>query len=170
MCAIIQRGVGAVNVQVVAVGKIKEKFVDLGLKEYSKRMNRYGRFQVVEVKEESFNEPLSEKEIEQILGREGDRILAAIKPRSFVFALDRVGESWSSETLATKFQGLAISGTSQLVFVIGGSLGLDQRVIDRADVALSFSAFTFPHQLMRLILYEQIYRAFTIVAGERYHK
>jgi len=158
------------NVQVVAVGKIKDKFVDLGLKEYSKRMGRYGRLQIVEVKEESFSEPLSEKETEQILAREGERILAAIKPRSFVFALDRTGESWSSEQLADKFQTLAISGVSQLVFVIGGSLGLDRRVTENADVSLSFSAFTFPHQLMRLILLEQIYRAFTIVAGERYHK
>lgn len=158
------------NVQVVAVGKIREKYVDLGIKEYSKRMGRYGRFQVVEVKEESFNEPLSEKEIEQILNREGERILAAIKPRSFVFALDRLGEFWSSEQLAAELQRLAVSGTSQLVFVIGGSLGLDPRVLAAADVSLSFSKFTFPHQLMRLILSEQIYRAFTIVGGERYHK
>lgn len=158
------------NVQVVAVGKIREKYVDLGLREYSKRMGRYGRFQVIEVKEESFNEPLSDKEIEQILDREGERILAAIKPRSFVFALDRLGESWSSQQLAAEFQHLAVSGTSQLVFVIGGSLGLHQKVVEGADVVLSFSEFTFPHQLMRLILSEQIYRAFTIVAGERYHK
>ena len=155
------------NVQVVAVGKIKDKFVDLGLKEYSKRMGRYGRFQIVEVKEDSFNEPLSEKEIEQILAREGERVLAAIKPRSFVFALDRAGESWSSEELAAEFQRLAISGTSQLVFVIGGSLGLDERVTDSADVALSFSAFTFPHQLMRLILLEQIYRAWRALSQIR---
>ncbi|NLL49373.1 MAG: 23S rRNA (pseudouridine(1915)-N(3))-methyltransferase RlmH [Firmicutes bacterium] len=158
------------NVQVVAVGRIKEKFLDLGLKEYSKRMGRYGRFQMVEIKEESFNEPLSDKEVEQVLQREGERILAAIKPRAYVFALDRLGEPWSSEELAAQFQRLAVSGTSELVFVIGGSLGLDPRVIARADVVLSFSAFTFPHQLMRLILLEQIYRAFTIVAGERYHK
>ena len=158
------------NVQVVAVGRIKEKFLDLGLKEYSKRMGRYGRFQMVEIKEESFNEPLSDKEVEQVLQREGERILAAIKPRAYVFALDRLGEPWSSEELAAQFQRLAVSGTSELVFVIGGSLGLDPRAIARADVVLSFSAFTFPHQLMRLILLEQIYRAFTIVAGERYHK
>lgn len=158
------------NVQVVAVGRIKEKFLDLGLKEYSKRMGRYGRFQMVEIKGESFNEPLSDKEVEQVLQREGERILAAIKPRAYVFALDRLGEPWSSEELAAQFQRLAVSGTSELVFVIGGSLGLDPRVIARADVVLSFSAFTFPHQLMRLILLEQIYRAFTIVAGERYHK
>lgn len=90
--------------------------------------------------------------------------------RSFVFALDRLGELWSSERLAAEFQRQAVQGISQLVFVIGGSLGLDPEVIARADTALSFSAFTFPHQLMRLILTEQIYRAFTIVAGERYHK
>ncbi|MCK9526805.1 MAG: 23S rRNA (pseudouridine(1915)-N(3))-methyltransferase RlmH, partial [Limnochordia bacterium] len=102
--------------------------------------------------------------------REGERILDSIKPRSFVIALDRLGESWSSQDLAAEFQRLAVSGTSQLVFVIGGSWGLAQRVTSRADMTLSFSAFTFPHQLMRLILLEQIYRAFTIVAGERYHK
>ncbi len=133
-------------------------------------MGRYGRFQIVEVKEESFNEPLSDKEKEQVLQREGERILDAIRPRSFVFVLDRHGESWRSEDLAAEFQRLAVSGTSQVVFVIGGSLGLDPAVTARADVVLSFSAFTFPHQLMRLILLEQIYRAFTIVAGERYHK
>ncbi len=158
------------NVQVVAVGRIKEKYVDLGIEEYSKRMGRYGRFQVVEIKEESFHEPLSEKESEQILSREGERILAAIKARSFVFVLDRRGARWSSEQLAAEFQRVAVSGISQIVFVIGGSLGLHQRVIECADVALSFSEFTFPHQLMRLILLEQIYRSFTIVAGERYHK
>lgn len=158
------------NVQVLAVGKIKEKYLDHGLKEYTKRMGRYGRFQVVELKEESFNEPLSAREIEQILQREGERILAGLQPRSFVFALDRLGEAWGSEELATKFQSLAVGGVSQLTFVIGGSLGLDPRVIRRADVSLSFSTFTFPHQLMRLILLEQIYRAFTIIGGERYHK
>ena len=156
------------NVQVVAVESRRNS--GPGAQEYSKRMGRYGRFQMVEIKEESFNEPLSDKEVEQVLQREGERILAAIKPRAYVFALDRLGEPWSSEELAAQFQRLAVSGTSELVFVIGGSLGLDPRVIARADVVLSFSAFTFPHQLMRLILLEQIYRAFTIVAGERYHK
>ena len=158
------------NVRILAVGKIKEKYIAQGLKEYGKRLGRYGRFGIVELKEESFAEPLSAKELDQILQREGERILAELKPRSFVFALDRLGESWSSEELATCFRRLAVRGTSQVVFVIGGSLGLDQRVLQRADVTLSFSKFTFPHQLMRLILLEQVYRAFTIVGGERYHK
>jgi 23S rRNA (pseudouridine1915-N3)-methyltransferase len=158
------------KVQVVAVGKIREKFLVQGIREYAKRMGRYGRLEISEVKEENYNEPLSEKEIKQICRREGERILAEIKPRSFVFALDRLGEALSSQELADTFQRLAVSGTSQLVFVIGGSLGLDPRVVKQADRVLSFSKFTFPHQLMRLVLLEQIYRAFTIVGGERYHK
>lgn len=158
------------NVQVVAIGKIKERYLDLGLREYSKRLSRYGRFQITELKEESFVEPLSAKELEQVLQREGDRILGELKPRSFVIALDRLGKFWSSEDMAGEFQRLALSGVSQLDFIIGGSLGLDKRVLERADATLSFSKFTFPHQLMRLILVEQIYRAFTIINGEKYHK
>ncbi|NMB00293.1 MAG: 23S rRNA (pseudouridine(1915)-N(3))-methyltransferase RlmH [Firmicutes bacterium] len=158
------------NVQILAVGRIKEKYLEQGIEEYSKRMGRYGRLQIVEIKEESFNEPLSTKQVEEILMREGDRILAEIKPRTFVFALDRLGQQCSSEELATEFGNLAVSGTSQIAFVIGGSWGLDQRVVQRADRVLSFSKFTFPHQLMRLILLEQVYRAFTIVNNERYHK
>src|SRR5690554_5098210 len=123
-------------------------------------MGRYGRLEISEAKEENYNEPLSEKEIKQTCRREGERILAEIKPRSFVFALDRLGEALSSQELADTFQRLAVSGTSQLVFVIGGSLGLDPRVVKQADRVLSFSKFTFPHQLMRLVLLEQIYRAF----------
>lgn len=158
------------NVQVVAIGKIKERYLDLGLREYSKRLSRYGRFQITELKEESFVEPLSAKELEQVLQREGDRILGELKPRSFVIALDRLGKFWSSEDMAGEFQRLALSGVSQLDFIIGGSLGLDKKVLERADATLSFSKFTFPHQLMRLILVEQIYRAFTIINGEKYHK
>lgn len=158
------------NVRILAVGRIKEKYLRQGIQEYSKRMGRYGRLQIVELKEESFTEPLSAKQIQDILRREGERILAEIRPRSFVFALDRLGQQWSSEKLAGKFESLAVNGTSELVFIIGGSWGLDKQVVERADQVLSFSEFTFPHQLMRLILMEQIYRAFTITRNERYHK
>lgn len=158
------------NVQILAVGKMKERYLEQGLAEYAKRLGRYGKFQVIEVKEESFNEPLSAKELELLLQREGERILAEIKQRSYVIALDRLGDSWTSEQLASVIQRQAVGGISQIDFVIGGSLGLDQRVLKRADATLSFSKFTFPHQLMRLILVEQIYRAFTIIGGERYHK
>lgn len=158
------------NVQILAVGRIKERYLEEGIQEYAKRMGRYGRLQIVELKEESFNEPLSQKQVAEIMRREGERILAEIPPRSFVFALDRRGKQCSSEELAKRFASLAVGGTSQLVFIIGGSLGLDPQVVQRADQVLSFSKFTFPHQLMRLILAEQIYRAFTIINNERYHK
>jgi 23S rRNA (pseudouridine1915-N3)-methyltransferase len=159
-----------VHVQILAVGKLKERYLVQGIEEYGKRLGRYGRLEIAELKEESFAEPLSEKEVQEILRREGERILDALKPRSHVVALDRGGRAMSSEELAEEFQRVAIGGISQLTFVIGGSLGLDPRVLQRADLVLSFSKFTFPHQLMRLILLEQIYRAFTIVNGERYHK
>ncbi|HBG09706.1 MAG: 23S rRNA (pseudouridine(1915)-N(3))-methyltransferase RlmH [Limnochordia bacterium] len=158
------------HVQILAVGKLKERYLVQGIEEYGKRLGRYGRLEIAELKEESFAEPLSEKEVQEILRREGERILDALKPRSHVVALDRGGRAMSSEELAEEFQRVAIGGISQLTFVIGGSLGLDPRVLQRADLVLSFSKFTFPHQLMRLILLEQIYRAFTIVNGERYHK
>jgi 23S rRNA (pseudouridine1915-N3)-methyltransferase len=159
-----------VHVQILAVGKLKERYLVQGIEEYGKRLGRYGRLEIAELKEESFAEPLSEKEVQEILRREGERILDALKLRSHVVALDRGGRAMSSEELAEEFQRVAIGGISQLTFVIGGSLGLDPRVLQRADLVLSFSKFTFPHQLMRLILLEQIYRAFTIVNGERYHK
>jgi 23S rRNA (pseudouridine1915-N3)-methyltransferase len=159
-----------VQIRVLAVGKLKEQYLVEGIEEYSKRLGRYERLEIVELRAESFSEPLSAKEVEEILRREGERILKEIKPRSFLVALDRGGRALSSEELAEEIQRAALAGSSQLVFVIGGSLGLDERVLKRADLVLSFSKFTFPHQLMRLILLEQIYRAFTILNNERYHK
>ncbi|HHW73373.1 MAG TPA: 23S rRNA (pseudouridine(1915)-N(3))-methyltransferase RlmH [Firmicutes bacterium] len=158
------------QIRVLAVGKLKEQYLVEGIEEYSKRLGRYERLEIVELRAESFSEPLSAKEVEEILRREGERILKEIKPRSFLVALDRGGRALSSEELAEEIQRAALAGSSQLVFVIGGSLGLDERVLKRADLVLSFSKFTFPHQLMRLILLEQIYRAFTILNNERYHK
>lgn len=158
------------NIQIVAVGKIKERYLQQGIEEYSKRLQRYGRLQITEVKEESFSEPLRSRERELILRREGERILARLTSRSFICALDRLGQAWSSEQLAQHLQHLAVGGTNQIDFIIGGSLGLDPQVLSQAQLSLSFSQFTFPHQLMRLILVEQVYRACTIVGGERYHK
>ena len=158
------------QIRVLAVGKLKEQYLVEGIEEYSKRLRRYERLEIVELRAESFSEPLSAKEVEEILRREGERLLKEIKPRSFFVALDRGGRALSSEELAEEIQRAALAGSSQLVFVIGGSLGLDERVLKRADLVLSFSKFTFPHQLMRLILLEQIYRAFTILNNERYHK
>ena len=158
------------NVRIIAVGKLKERYLVEGIREYSKRIARYGRLAIVEIKEESFKEPLSSKERELIMFREGERILNQLSTRSFVCVLDRKGEQISSQDLANKMEKLAVSGVSHMDFVIGGSWGLEQRLIERADFVLSFSEFTFPHQLMRLMLVEQIYRAMTIIRGERYHK
>ncbi len=152
------------------MGKIKERYLADGIAEYSKRLRKYGRFEIVEIKEQSYQEPLGAKEKLLVLEEEGKRILARLNPRAHVIVLDRLGMQWSSEELAGRFQALAVSGTHLIDFVIGGSLGLSQRVVARADFVWSFSLLTFPHQLMRLILTEQIYRAQTILGGEGYHK
>ena len=124
------------QIRVLAVGKLKEQYLVEGIEEYSKRLGRYERLEIVELRAESFSEPLSAKEVEEILRREGERILKEIKPRSFLVALDRGGRALSSEELAEEIQRAALAGSSQLVFVIGGSLGLDERVLKRADLVI----------------------------------
>ncbi len=158
------------NVVVVAVGKLKEKYLVEGVAEYQKRLQGYLKIEVIEVKEESFREPLSSKSVEQIKEKEGKRILDQIPSGSFAIILDPQGKTLMSDQLATEINNLAIYGRSNIAFVIGGSLGLGQNVISRADFILSFSRFTFPHQLIRLILMEQLYRVMTIIKGEKYHK
>jgi 23S rRNA (pseudouridine1915-N3)-methyltransferase len=158
------------NIKIITVGKIKEKYLQQGIDEYLKRLSPYAKISIVEVKEEQAPEQLSEAEMEQVKHKEGERILAQIKPDHAVIALAIEGKSFSSEDLAKHLDQLATYGQSQLAFVIGGSLGLAKEVYARADLLLSFSKMTFPHQLMRLILVEQIYRAFKINRGEPYHK
>ena len=158
------------NIRIIAVGKIKEKYLEMGINEYLKRLQTYAKVEIVEVKEESFSEPLSEKSSQQILEREGKRILDAIPEKYYVIALDRLGKQQTSEELSNILQELAVYGQGNIALIIGGSLGLSSAVLEKADLKLSFSKFTFPHQLMRLILVEQIYRALTIIRGEKYHK
>jgi 23S rRNA (pseudouridine1915-N3)-methyltransferase len=158
------------NITVVAVGKLKEKYLREGINEYSKRLSAYCKLQVVEVADEKAPEVLSEVEMEQVKRKEGERILAQLKPDQYVIALAIEGQMWSSEKLASELDRLATYGKSQVAFVIGGSLGLSPEVLKRADVLLSFSKKTFPHQLVRLILLEQVYRAYRINRGEPYHK
>jgi 23S rRNA (pseudouridine1915-N3)-methyltransferase len=158
------------NITVVAVGKLKEKYLREGINEYSKRLSAYCKLQVVEVADEKAPEVLSEVEMEQVKRKEGERILAQLKPDQYVIALAIEGQMWSSEKLASELDRLATYGKSQVAFVIGGSLGLSPEVLKRADVLLSFSKMTFPHQLVRLILLEQVYRAYRINRGEAYHK
>lgn len=158
------------KITVIAVGKIKEKFYEQAVAEYQKRLSRYCRLEIIQVADEKTPDGASEIVENQIKEKEGTRILAQIKEGAYVIALAIEGEMLTSEGLAEKMEKLAVTGTSHIVFVIGGSLGLSGEVLGRADYRLSFSRMTFPHQLMRVILLEQVYRGYRIISGEPYHK
>lgn len=158
------------NVTILAVGKIKESFYREALAEYLKRLGRYCRPEIIEVADEPVPEGASSAQEELIKEKEAKRILKRLRDNSFVITLEIAGKKYDSEKFAEKLEDLALAGKSQLVFVIGGSLGLHASVSKRADLKLSFSDMTFPHQLMRVILAEQIYRAFRIINKEPYHK
>ncbi len=158
------------NITIISVGKLKEKYLKQGINEYLKRLSTYAKVKVVEVADEKAPETLSEKEEEEVKQKEGERILGKISPDTYVITLDLQGKMITSEQLAGKLDELATYGKSKVAFVIGGSLGLSEAVRKRSNYALSFSKMTFPHQLMRLILLEQVYRGFRIMRGEPYHK
>lgn len=158
------------NITIVAVGKLKEKYLKQGIEEYLKRLSSYAKVNIVEVADEKAPENLSEAEMEAVKRKEGERILSQIKPDMFVMTLEISGKMLDSEQFAAKMDELATYGKSKIAFVIGGSLGINPDVQKRSDLALSFSKMTFPHQLMRLVLLEQVYRAFRIVRKEPYHK
>ncbi|PLT36015.1 23S rRNA (pseudouridine(1915)-N(3))-methyltransferase RlmH [Bacillus sp. V5-8f] len=158
------------NITIVTVGKLKEKYLKQGIDEYLKRLSSYAKVDIIELADEKAPETLSDVEMLQIKEKEGERILSKISADAHVIALAIEGKMKSSEELADTLDKLATYGKSKVVFVIGGSLGLSKSVMQRADEALSFSRMTFPHQLMRLILVEQVYRAFRINRGEPYHK
>ncbi|TVX89783.1 23S rRNA (pseudouridine(1915)-N(3))-methyltransferase RlmH [Paenibacillus agilis] len=157
-------------IQLISVGKLKEKYLVQGIAEYSKRLAPYVKFQVTELSDEQAPEKMSDAEVEQVKDREGERILAQVKPDAHVVALAINGQLWSSEDLAAHIDKLGTYGTSHVVFIIGGSNGLSDAVLRRAQTKLSFGRMTLPHQLMRLVLVEQIYRAVKINRGEPYHK
>ena len=158
------------KITIVAVGKLKEKYLKQGIQEYLKRLSSYAKVDIVEVADEKAPENLSEAEEKQVKDKEGERILNAISPDTYVITLEIEGKMLTSEQLAKKMDELALHGKSKIAFVIGGSLGLSEAVQKRSDFAISFSKMTFPHQLMRLILLEQVYRGFRISRGEPYHK
>lgn len=158
------------KITVVAVGKIKEKFYTDAIGEYGKRLSRYCRLEMIQVADEKTPDGASEALERQIKEREGERILSQIREGAYVIALAIEGKMRTSEEMAQKMERLGIEGKSQVVFVIGGSLGLSEKVLRRADEKLSFSKMTFPHQLMRVILLEQIYRSYRIITGGPYHK
>lgn len=154
----------------VVVGKIKEKYFTDAIKEYSKRLSRYCKLEIVELADEKTPDGASEAEEVAIRKKEGERILKALKDDAYVIALAIEGKMLDSVELSQKIDRLGVSGTSHIAFVIGGSLGLAPAVMKRADYALSFSRMTFPHQLMRVVLLEQLYRSYRILKNEPYHK
>ena len=173
------------KITVLAVGKVKEKFYVQAIAEYAKRLGRYCKLEIVQVADEKTPDGASEAVQTQIKEKEGERILSNIKDGSFVVALAINGNMLDSEELAAKIEKwgvsgisqmagkiekLGVQGTSHIIFIIGGSIGLGREILKRSDYALSFSKMTFPHQLMRVILLEQIYRSYRIIQGEPYHK
>lgn len=156
------------NITIVTVGKLKEKYLKQGIAEYVKRLGAYASIKEVEVPDEKAPENLSEAQMEEIKNKEGERILAKLQPDTHVITLEIKGRQLTSEQLAKDLDQLATHGKSKIAFVIGGSLGLSEAVMKRSNYALSFSKMTLPHQLMRLVLVEQIYRSFRINRGEPY--
>ena len=158
----------SVNITIVTIGKLKEKYLIQGINEYLKRLTAYAKVEIIELADEKAPENLSESEMDQVKQKEGERILSKVSDDTHVIALAIEGKMKSSEQLAADIENLATYGKSKIAFIIGGSLGLSKDVMKRANDTLSFSKMTFPHQLMRLILVEQVYRAFRIIRNEPY--
>ncbi|WP_101841929.1 23S rRNA (pseudouridine(1915)-N(3))-methyltransferase RlmH [Halobacillus sp. Marseille-P3879] len=158
------------KITIVTVGKLKEKYLKQGIDEYIKRLTPYAKVDIVEVPDEKAPENLSEAQMLEVKQKEGERILSKIQQDTYVITLEIEGKQLTSEKLAKQLDDLATYGKSKVAFVIGGSLGLSDEVLKRSDYGMSFSKMTFPHQLMRLMLVEQVYRAFKIIRGEPYHK
>lgn len=158
------------KITVLTVGKIKEKYLKDAISEYSKRLSKYCKLELIEVADEKTPDHASLNVEEQIRDKEAERLLKYMKDGAFVITLEIGGKQLSSEQFASKIETLGIQGISHIIFVIGGSIGLGEDVLAKSDFALSFSKMTFPHQLMRVVLLEQIYRSFRIINGEPYHK
>ena len=158
------------KITLITVGKIKEKYLKDAISEYSKRLSRYCKLEIIEVADEKTPDNASQIVEDGIRDKEGERILKYVKEAAFVVTLEIKGKLLTSEELADKIETLGIQGTSHIIFIIGGSIGLGNEVLKRSNYALSFSKMTFPHQLMRVILLEQIYRSYRIINQEPYHK
>ena len=158
------------KITIITVGKIKETYIQLGIEEFSKRLSRYCKLALIEVVEQSIPDVISARQIELLIAKEGSHIMKKIKENMYVIVLDLQGETNTSEQFAKKLDNLSINGVSHIAFIIGGSLGLASEVKKRANIILCFSKMTFPHQLFKLILLEQIYRSYRINRNEPYHK
>lgn len=160
----------SMKITLITVGKIKEKYLKDAIAEYSKRLSRYCKLEIVEVADEKTPDNASDTVEDSIRDKEGERILKYIKEDAYVITLEIAGKMLTSEEMAEKIEKLGVQGTSHIIFIIGGSIGLGREILKRSDYALSFSKMTFPHQLMRVILLEQIYRSYRIINHEPYHK
>lgn len=158
------------KITLITVGKIKEKYLKDAIAEYSKRLSRYCKLEIVEVVDEKTPDNASDTVEDAIRDKEGERILKYVKEDAYVITLEIAGKMLTSEEMAEKIEKLGVQGTSHIIFIIGGSIGLGKEILKRSDYALSFSKMTFPHQLMRVILLEQIYRSYRIINHEPYHK
>lgn len=158
------------NIRIIAVGKIKEKYLTLAISEYVKRLSAYCRLEIIEVKDEKIPENASEAQRMKAVEREGTRILSYLRDEDILTTLEISGVQMDSVSFAKKIEDFGIRGKSQITFVIGGSVGLSTEITSRSNWKLSFSDMTFPHQLFRVMLLEQIYRSFKIIRGETYHK
>lgn len=158
------------KITVITVGKIKEKYLKEAIAEYCKRLSKYCKLEIVEVADEKTPDNASGVVEDSIRSKEAERILKYVKDDAYVITLEIGGKQLSSEELADKIDKLGIQGTSHIIFIIGGSIGLGKEVLQKSNYALSFSKMTFPHQLMRVILLEQVYRSYRIINGEPYHK
>lgn len=158
------------KITIITVGKLKEKYLKDAIAEYSKRLSKYCKLEIVEVADEKTPENASEVVEDAIRSKEAERILKYIKEDAFVITLEIAGKQLTSEEFADKIEQLGVRGISHIIFVIGGSIGLGKEVLAKSDFALSFSKMTFPHQLMRVILLEQVYRSYRIISGQPYHK
>ena len=158
------------KITVITVGKIKEKYLRDAIAEYSKRLSKYCKLEIIEVADEKTPDNASEVVEDSIRSKEAERILKYVKDDAYIITLEIGGKQLSSEELADKIDKLGVQGTSHIIFIIGGSIGLGKEVLNKSNYALSFSKMTFPHQLMRVILLEQVYRSYRIINGEPYHK
>ena len=158
------------NIKIICVGKLKEKYLQEGIEEYKKRISKYSNIEIIEIADESIPDNCSEKEAISIKKKESDKIKNHIDSHDYVCALDLSGKQLTSEEFANKIQDITVQGFSTICFIIGGSLGIDKDLVINSNLVLSFSKLTFPHQLFRLILCEQIFRAYKIINNETYHK
>lgn len=157
------------NIKIICLGKVKETYLIDGINEYTKRISKYANIEIIELPDEPLPDSPSQKEIQSIKQKEAEKISKHIKSSDFVCALDLTGKQFSSEELSEKIKDITLKGFSTITFLIGGTVGLDRELVEKSNLIISFSKLTFPHQLIRLFLTEQLFRCFKIINNERYH-